>query len=268
MLGCCSRHFYCCLCIGSSSRLLEETLQVLSAECPGSQGENTFGFSVWDGEPLFNLPVYRACRYRRRSRPSFRTRPIVNPVYKSKPCRQTCLRTDGASAYVPAAILHIAEHGVMDPYQGLIYFLSYPCACWKHDTPLMHPCQARALFCRVCLMELEHMGRVRAYPRPAIKPSGVSSRMCRSSGYAACRFAPAGKVHGQSSREYHPDPNALLLTSSAACVRSSNEASPLSLSRLQATVGSACGISHLFFARRPIGALSKRGFCPESSAVW
>ena len=161
MLGCCSRHFYCCLCIGSSSRLLEETLQVLSTECPGSQSENTFGFSVWDGEPLFNLPVYRACRYRRRSRPSFRTRPIVNPVYKSKPCRQTCLRTDGASAYVPAAILHIAEHGVMDPYQGLIYFLSYPCACWKHDTPLMHPCQARALFCRVCLMELEHMTRAR-----------------------------------------------------------------------------------------------------------
>ena len=33
----------------------------------------------------------------------------MNPVYKSKPCRQTCLRTDGASAYVPAAILHNAE---------------------------------------------------------------------------------------------------------------------------------------------------------------
>ena len=62
--------------IGSSSRLLEETLQMLSTECPSSQGENTFGFSVWCGEPLFD----GACRYRWRSRPA-----IMNPVYKAKP---------------------------------------------------------------------------------------------------------------------------------------------------------------------------------------
>ena len=161
MLGCCSRHFNCRLSIGSSSRLLEETLQMLSTECPGSQGENTFGFSVWYREPLFDLPVYGACRYRWRSRPCFRARTIMNPVYKSKPCRQAGLRTDGASAYMPVAILHIAEHGVVDPDQGLIYFLSYPCACWEHDTPLVHPCQARAFFCRVCLMKLERMTRAR-----------------------------------------------------------------------------------------------------------
>ena len=49
-------------------------------------------------------------------------------------------------------------------------------------------------------------------------------------------------VLGQSSRrEYHLDPNALLLTSFAACVSSSSATSALSLSRLQATTGSSCG---------------------------
>ena len=45
-LGRCTRNFDSCLCIGSPPRLLEEALQMLCAECPGSQDENTVGFSV------------------------------------------------------------------------------------------------------------------------------------------------------------------------------------------------------------------------------
>ena len=53
-------------------------------------------------------------------------------------------------------------------------------------------------------------------------------------------------VLGQSSREYHLEPNALLLTSFAACVSSSSGTSALSLSSLQATF-SLAGNSALRF---------------------
>ena len=53
VLGRCARNFDSCLCVGSPPRLLEEALQMLCTECPGSQDENTVGSSVWHGEPLF-----------------------------------------------------------------------------------------------------------------------------------------------------------------------------------------------------------------------
>ena len=46
----------------------------------------------------------------------------------------------------------------MHPNLGLMHFLSN---AWEHNTPLMHFCQARAFFSRVCLMELKHVTRAR-----------------------------------------------------------------------------------------------------------
>ena len=122
---------------------------------------------------------------------------------------------------MPAAILYIAEHGVVGPHQGLMYFLSYPCACC----------------CRGFLMELEHMTRARQ--------QGQQSNLqeCLAECAAALGTPPVdllrqAKCTDNPSRKYHADPNVLLLTSSASWVRSNSEASPLSLSRLHATIGS------------------------------
>ena len=61
VLGRCTRNFDSCLCVGSPPRVLEEALQMLCTECPGSQDENTVGSSVWHGEPLFDLPIGGVC---------------------------------------------------------------------------------------------------------------------------------------------------------------------------------------------------------------
>ena len=52
---------------------------------------------------------------RRRNRSCLWTRDIMDPVYKAKPCSQLILCPNGASAYLPAAILYVAEHWIVDP---------------------------------------------------------------------------------------------------------------------------------------------------------
>ena len=128
---------------------------MLSTQGPSSQGWNAVSFSICHGEPLFDLPVDGIGCCRRRNRPYLRIRDVVDPVYKAKSCSQVILCTDGACADLPVAIFHSAEHGIVDPNQGLVHLLGDSCARWEHNTPLVHPCQTRAFFSRVRLMELK-----------------------------------------------------------------------------------------------------------------
>ena len=126
------------------------------------------------------LPVDGIGCCRRRNRPYLRIRDVVDPVYKAKSCSQLILCADGACADLPVAIFHSAEHGIVDPNQGLVHLLGDSCARWEHNTPLVHPCQTRAFFSRVRLMELKSVTWARQSISQASNQSFRASCIWRS----------------------------------------------------------------------------------------